>query len=112
MDRAKIEDTLLEIGVSVHLQGFKYIIDSVILLDSEEWCGVKMLAVYEKVGKINRVTWPKVERSIRYALKAARDSGDHEKVEHYIGFDNPQNASSLARLHMMLSREDRARDSM
>ena len=56
----------------------------------------------EKYGK----TASKVERGIRYALEVVRSiNGDYDAVNHYIGFINTSNVSSLCHLHRVVKNE-------
>ena len=106
MNRTKIEDALLAMGVPAGIKGFNCIADAVMLLDTEEWKNEKMEALYYKIGKMNNTTSSKVERAIRFAFETARKKGEHETVNHYIGFTNCENSNSLKQLHMMLKREE------
>lgn len=106
MDRMKIEDALLAMGIPAGIKGFNYIVDAVAILDAEEWRDAKITALYYKVAKTNNTTLPKTERAIRFAFETARKKGEHNIVSHYIGFSNNGNSSSLKQLHMMLKREE------
>jgi len=107
MNRAKIEDALLAMGVPAGIKGFTYITDAIQIFD-ERGTNIRMTKeLYPTIAKNNGTTPSIVERSIRHALTVARDCrGKYEIINHYIGFANCQNSSSLKQLHMMLKRED------
>lgn len=106
MERTKIEDALLAMGVPTNVKGFKYIVDAVDLLEKDENMGM-IKELYPKVGNLNGTTGERAERSIRHAFRIARsERGSYEAVNHYIGFRNRGNLSSLKQLIMMLRRED------
>lgn len=106
MNRAKIEDTLLAMGVPAGIKGFTYIADAIQIFD-ERGTDIRIAReLYPAVAKKNNTTPSRVERAIRHAFGVARDCrGKYETVERYIGFANCQNSSSLKQLHMMLKRE-------
>ena len=107
MNRAKIEDTLLAMGVLAGIKGFTYIVDAIQIFDERGTDISITKELYPSVAKKNSTTQSRVERAIRHAFTIARDCrGKYETVEHYIGFANCQNSSSLKQLHMMLEREE------
>lgn len=107
MNRAKIEDTLLAMGVPAGILGFNYIVDAIEVFN-ERGTNISITKeLYPAIAKKNSTTQSRVERAIRHALTIARDCrGKCETVNHYIGFANCQNSSSLKQLHMMLKREE------
>lgn len=107
MNRAKIEDTFLAMGVPAGIKGFTYVADAIQIFD-ERGTNVQIAKeLYPAIAKKNSTTQSRVERAIRHALTIARDCrGKYETVNHYIGFANCQNSSSLKQLHMMLKREE------
>lgn len=65
--RTKIEDKLLELGLSPNIKGFFYIRDSVEYILREQGCS--MLEVYQNIAEKNHIKdWRRVERATRYAL--------------------------------------------
>ena len=106
MNIEKIEDALLAMGVPAGTKGFTYIADAIQIFD-ERGTNIQITKeLYPAVAKKNNTTPSRVERAIRHAFGVARDCrGKYETVEHYIGFANCQNSSSLKQLHMMLKRE-------
>lgn len=107
MNRAKIEDTLLAIGVPAGIKGFNYIADAIEIFD-ERGTNIRITKeLYPAIAKKNSTTPSRVERAIRHAFEVARSpKGNYDVVEKYIGFMNCENSSSLKQLHMMLKREE------
>lgn len=106
MNRAKIEDVLLKMGVPAGIKGFAYIADAVEYID-EHGTDISVTKwLYPDIAKMRNTTASRVERAIRHAFEVARScKGDYEVVEKYIGFMNCTNFSSLVRLHMKLKQE-------
>lgn len=66
MEREKIENMLIEIGITPNLDGFDYICEAIKELEKNS--KTKITGIYEVVGlKIGR-KWSQVERGIRYAI--------------------------------------------
>lgn len=109
MNRKKVEDILLEIGIPASIKGFKYITDAMMILDKEE--SFKYTALYHEIGKMNDSTASQVERAIRHAFSVARNcKGDYEMVKHYIGFINCENSSSLKLLYKRIKEDKNIND--
>lgn len=107
MNRTKIEDTLLKIGVPAGIKGFTYIADAIEVFEERGTDIGITKELYPAIAKRNKTTPPRVERNIRHALGVARDCRERlEVVDKYIGFTNCTNSNSLKRLHMMLKREE------
>lgn len=102
--REVMEDVLLKIGIPANLDGFNYVADAIEIMEKES---TKITTMYDEIGKKYETKGRNVERSIRHAFQVAREckNGLHDDVEHYIGFSNMTNASSLARLLLMVKRE-------
>ena len=106
MDRTKIEDVLLTMGVPAGIKGFSYIADAIEIFEERGTDIFITKELYPVIAKKNGTTPSRVGRSIRHAFEVARScKGDYEKVNRYIGFINRENSSSLKQLHMMLKRE-------
>ena len=107
MNRAKIEDTLLAMGVPAGIKGFNYIVDAIWVFD-EMGTNISITKeLYPMIAKKNDTTPSRIERAIRHAFGIVRGhKGNPEIVEKYIGFTNCNNSSSLKQLHMMLKREE------
>ena len=72
--REKIEDALLQMGISPNRKGFEFIVDAVELLANNDLCD-GMGSIYEVVAEARETTYGAVERGIRYAItKASRES--------------------------------------
>lgn len=107
MDRTKIEDALLAMGVPVGIKGFTYIVDAIEIFD-ERGIDIQITKeLYPIIAEKNDTTPSRAERAIRHAFEVVRSrKGNLEVVEKYIGFTNCNNSSSLRQLHMMLKREE------
>lgn len=106
MKRRKIEDTLLNLGMSSALKGFRYITDVIMLLDTEEWKDSSWLNLYQKVSELNNTKALRVERCIRTALTKTRIQNRNQKIiDYYIGSDNHSNSESIMMLYTRLSKE-------
>lgn len=72
--REKIEDALLQMGISPSGKGFVFIVDAVELLANNDLCN-GMGGTYEIIAEARETTYGAVERGIRYAIaKASRES--------------------------------------
>lgn len=106
MNRTKIEDTLLSMGVPAGIKGFNYIADAVEIFD-ERGTNISITKeLYPAIAKKNNTTPSRVERAIRHAFEVVRSKGSTDAVNKYIGNVNCNNSSSLKQLHMMLKREE------
>lgn len=108
MNRAKIEDVLLAMGVPAGILGFNYIADAIEIFD-ERGTNISITKeLYPAIAEKNNTTPSRVERAIRHAFEVARSpKGNYDVVEKYIGFINYNNSSSLKQLYMMLKREEK-----
>lgn len=106
MNRTDVENALFKMGIPPKVAGFNYITDAVMLLHENE--GISMTKeLYPQIAEKYETTWNKVERAIRTAFNIARSAkADYEVVEHYIGFINCNNSSSLMKLCKELEREE------
>lgn len=107
MDRAKIEDTLLAMGVPAGIKGFTYIVDAIQIFD-ERGTDIQITKeLYPAIAERNDATPSRAERAIRHAFEVVRSrKGNTEVVEKYVGFTNCNNSSSLKQLYMILKREE------
>lgn len=106
MNRTKIEDTLLAMGVPAGIKGFNYIADAIEIFD-ERGTNISITKeLYPAIAKKNNTTPSRTERAIRHAFEVARSKGKLESVNYYIGFTNCNNSSSLKQLYMMLKRKE------
>lgn len=107
MNRAKIEDTLLAMGVPAGIKGFTYIADAIQIFD-ERGTNISITReLYPAIAERNNTTSSRAERAMRHAFGIVRShKGNPEIVEKYIGFTNCNNSSSLKQLYMILKREE------
>lgn len=111
MNRSEVENVLFEIGIPAGIKGFKYITDAILVLDKTENISVTK-ELYPMIAKKNNTTGSRVERAIRHAFEVARSpKGNHDVVEHYIGFMNCKNYSSLKMLYMRIKQESEENNS-
>lgn len=106
MNRAKIEDTLLEMGVPAGIKGFTYIADAIQIFD-ERGTNISITKeLYPRIAKKNNTTPSRAERAIRHAFERVRSCGGNpEIVNHYIGMDNCENSSSLKTLYIRIKQD-------
>lgn len=101
----KIEDALIAMGIPASISGFDFIKEAVLILD-RDGMKVKWVGVYAEIGEKRGKTVSQVERAIRHAFEVARSvRGDYDAVNHYIGFSNTNNASSICLLYRTIKRE-------
>lgn len=101
----KIEDALIAMGIPASISGFDFIKDAVLILD-RDGMKVKWTGVYAEIGNKYGKSPSQVERAIRHAFEVARSvRGDYDSVNHYIGFSNTNNASSICLLYRTIKRE-------
>lgn len=101
----KIEDALIAMGIPVSISGFDFIKEAVLILD-RDGMKVKWAGVYAEIGNKYGKSPSQVERAIRHAFEVARSvRGDYDSVNHYIGFSNTNNASSICLLYRTIKRE-------
>lgn len=106
MNRAKIEDTLLAMGVSAGIKGFNYIADAIEIF-YERGTNISITKeLYPAIAEKNNTSPSRVERAIRHAFEVVRYKGNKEAVSKYIGTVYCNNSNSLKQLHMMLKREE------
>lgn len=106
MNRAKIEDALLAMGVPAGIKGFTYISDAIQIFDERGTSISITKELYPTIAKKNDTTSSRVERAIRHAFERVRSyRGNPEVVNHYIGMDNCENSSSLKTLYIRIKQE-------
>lgn len=106
MNRAKIEDTLLTMGVPAGIKGFNCIADAIEYID-EHGTEIRVTKeLYPAIAKKRKTTSPRVERAIRHAFDIARsEKGNYKVVEKYVGFMDCTNFNSLVMLYKRIKRE-------
>lgn len=106
MNRAKIEDALLVMGVPAGIKGFNYIADAVEIFDERGTDISITKELYPAIAKKNSTTPSRAERAIRHAFERVRSyRGNPEVINHYIGMDNCENSSSLKTLYIRIKQE-------
>ena len=106
MNRAKIEDVLLAMGVPAGILGFNYIADAIEIFDERGTDISITKELYPTIAKKNETTPSRVERAIRHAFKTTRSRDMRpDAIKHYIGIDNCTNTSSLKMLYMKIKQE-------
>lgn len=97
--KRKIEDRLLELGITPNLRGFRCITDAVIYILENEGCLLK--EIYGEVSKINHFrSWQNSERVIRHAISKV----DEVKWEE-LGGKGLKNSEFLFTLAFILKKE-------
>ena len=105
MNKVKIENALLAMGIKARTKGFNYIVDAIEMIDENENIGITK-GLYPKIAEKRNVSTTSVERAIRHTFNTVRgEKGDYEYVNYYIGFINCGGGASLRQLHMLLKRE-------
>lgn len=106
MNRTKVEDVLLAMGVPAGIKGFNYIADAVEIFDERGTDISITKELYPAIAKKNNTTPSRAERAIRHAFERVRSyGGNSEIVNHYIGMDNCENSSSLKTLYIRIKQE-------
>lgn len=106
MNRAKIEDALLSMGIPAGIKGFTYIADAIQIFDERGTAISITRELYPAIAKKNNTTPSRVERAIRHAFEVVRSRRENpEIINHYIGMDNRQNSSSLKTLYIRIKQE-------
>ena len=106
MNRTKIEDVLLAMGVPAGIKGFTYITDAIQIFD-ERGTNISITReLYPAIAERNNTTPPRTERAIRHAFERVRSyRGNPDVINHYIGMDNCENSSSLKTLYIRIKQD-------
>ena len=96
--RKKIQDTLLELGVTPNLKGFNYICDAVEMINKEG--RIKVTYIYDKIARDNNEKTMRVERAIRHAI-----SHVNEETWKSIGGAGLKNSEFLYTLELITREE-------
>ena len=108
MNRAKIEDVLLAMGVPAGIKGFNYISDAIQIFDERGTDISITKELYPAVAERNNTTPSRVERAIRHAFERVRSYRENpDVINHYIGMDNCENSSSLKTLYIRIKQDCR-----
>ena len=98
--RKKIQDTLLELGVTPNLKGFNYICDAVEMINKEG--RIKVTYIYDKIARDNNEKTMRVERAIRHAI-----SHVNEETWKSIGGAGLKNSEFLYTLELITREESK-----
>lgn len=100
--RKKIENALIELGITPDLSGFGYIVEFVFIISSAV-SKIPTIVVYEMVAERKATTATRVERAIRHAFsKMDKSCGAYKK---YIGIDKSTNSAFLYTLAYKLKED-------
>lgn len=106
-----IRDTLLELGFSPAGIGFNYIVEAVMIVESDHKAKVNVVKkIYIPIAKNHSVKYQTVERNIRHSVETAMTFGA-ERITDYLRLQptatsgSYKNADFLAAFHMALHRE-------
>lgn len=105
MNRSKIENILLKMGMPASLNGFRYITDAIMIIDE---CGSISITkhLYPEISKKNGGTVSRIERAIRHAFGVVRERNlNPELIDYYIGLNSKPNSESLTMLHLRIKLE-------
>jgi two-component system response regulator (stage 0 sporulation protein A) len=81
-------DTFLLIGISSHLQGYKYLKDSIkLVMKDPNYINNVTKKLYPEIAKKHSTTAYRVERGIRHALDTSFTKGKMVKLNKLFGFD-------------------------
>lgn len=105
--KKKVTNALLEMGIPANISGFRFIVDTICLMEDQSWRNGKITLLYYKVAEINGSTPSRVERGIRHAFSVALKKGKPEKIEKYLV--SPMvttNGNLLHTLYLRLSEDE------
>lgn len=97
----KIENILLELGVTPDLKGFDYICKAVFYISSDRT--VKICSVYDFVASDYDTSSCNVERAIRYSI--SRMVKKSEAWKKYMGIKNIKNSAVLRTLALKIKED-------
>lgn len=107
---AEITKIMQRIGIPVHLKGYRYIREGILLAVNDNSVLDSITKIlYPEIAKKFSTTSVRVERSIRHAITAAWDRGDLEVLNSYFGYkisnlgDKPTNSELIAMISDNLS---------
>ena len=82
-----IQKTLNQLGISQHLNGYKYLVQAIKLCyDNPEMLNYKTKFLYPELGKINNINVTNIERCIRNAIQKAWENQNHKN---FLSIINP-----------------------
>lgn len=81
----KVDQVLLEVGVSPHLRGYKYLKSALSRLLGSPGTIHQMGNLYKEIATEYDTKAPCVERSMRYAIESAFNGKDNSGLHKYLG---------------------------
>lgn len=82
----KIQTIMNTIGVPIHIKGYRYLLEAVMMISGNPELMNKMtLVVYPKIGEKFNTNGASVERAIRNAIELTLERGDHQEIKVMFG---------------------------
>ena len=113
----RVTDIMLEMGIPVHLNGFRYLRKSILMcMEDMELVSSVTKLLYPEVAKRFKTTDQKVERAIRNAIEVSWERGNEETIRELFGYSfmdgkqrptNSEYIAGIADMIMLDYREDR-----
>ena len=113
----RVTDIMLEMGIPVHLNGFRYLRKSILMcMEDMELVSSVTKLLYPEVAKRFKTTDQKVERAIRNAIEVSWERGNEETIRELFGYSfmdgkhrptNSEYIAGIADMIMLDCREDR-----
>lgn len=105
--KQKTINALLDMGMPANIKGFDYIVDTMILFESDDnYYHGKVMNIYGKVAKQNNTTASCVERAIRHAFSIVLTKGNSQEVSKYLTENNTTNSNLLHVLYLRLTQNE------
>ena len=99
----KAINALIEMGVDAGNKGSEYIVDAMVLYESDEIRNGKITILYSKIAEMHNTSWQNIERCIRYSLEYALIKGKLKAVEKYLTMQKTTNGNLLHTLYWRLT---------
>lgn len=98
-----IRAVLIEIGIKVHIKGFRFWITAISYLINENEEDVKMTYLYDYVARKHKTTMSKSERAMRYAYQELEINSEYSTVQDYLKnyFSVPYSINNTAFLYLV-----------
>ena len=105
----RVTDIMLEMGIPVHLNGFRYLRKSILMcMEDMELVSSVTKLLYPEVAKRFKTTDQKVERAIRNAIEVSWERGNEETIRELFGYSfmdgkqRPTNSEYIAGIADMI----------
>ena len=112
----RVTDIMLEMGIPVHLNGFRYLRKSILMcMEDMELVSSVTKLLYPEVAKRFKTTDQKVERAIRNAIEVSWERGNEDTIQELFGYSfmdgkqRPTNSEYIAGIADMLMLDCRER---